>query len=250
MNRTKNYTTVYLNNHGQVQRGVLQPSQKQERNMNLSICTYSKNRLKHTQQAVPNLLNITEAGDEIVFVDYSCQEGSGKWVKSLQNPKIKVIYVDNRQWWHAAHARNCAAVNTKNSILVFMDIDNIIPKELLSTIRNMPRGQFYALIPGPDISGFCAMYREDFFKINGYEEAIVGHYYEDTNMYRALDLATVKRIDIKIPVRVLDPNTQVRILEAQTGDIWSQNEAITNVLRQKHLYRNNVSRNWALDWHI
>ena len=77
MNSPKNYGTVYL---GGTEKG---------NNMNLSICTYSKNRLNHTKQAVPNLLSIMEPGDEIVFVDYSCQEGSGKWVASLQNPKIK-----------------------------------------------------------------------------------------------------------------------------------------------------------------
>ena len=215
----------------------------------ISVCTYCMKRLGQAKQSVPHLLSQVKPGDEVVFVDYSCPEGAGGWAKSLNNSQLKVISVPGRSWWNPAHAHNCAMRASAGDIVVFMDIDNMLPNGLLERIRGMPRGQFYAYLPGDNLSGFCCIWRDEFLKVNGYEEALAGWGYEDTSLYRALDLAGVKRVDMKdVKPLVLDPNRQVRVLEPVMGDPWRQNWAITDVLRQRHRFRNNVNRDWGLGW--
>lgn len=206
-------------------------------------------RLSQVKQSVPRLLSLIKPGDEVVLVDYSCPERSGAWAKTLNNPNLIIVSVPGKTWWHSSHARNCAMRASSKDILAFMDIDNLLPNGLVERIRGMPKGMFYALLPGTNLSGFCCLWRDDFLKVNGYEEALVGWQYEDTNIYRALDLAGVKRVDLKdVKPQILDPDRQVRVLEAHGGDVWQQNCAITDILRQRHQWKNNVSRNWGLGW--
>jgi glycosyltransferase involved in cell wall biosynthesis len=222
---------------------------KTAKNPKISVCTYCMKRFEQAKVSIPHLLSQIGPDDEIVFVDYSCPEKSGSWAKSLSNRHLKTISVTGRSWWNPAHAHNCAAKASIGNILVFMDIDNIFPDGLLGRVRTMSKRSFYAFLPGDNLSGFCCIWKEDFLQINGYEEALAGWGYEDTSLYRALDLAGIKRIDITdVKPQVLNPDKQTRVLEPTEGDPWQQNWAITDILRQRHPYKNNIHRDWGLGW--
>lgn len=216
----------------------------------LSILTFCKGRLEQALLMVPHTLNLLNDGDEIVFVDYSCPQDSGRIVQAKW-PQIRVFWVPHRRWWSMPHARNCAAVNARGDIFIVHDIDILMPPELFERCRQLERGYFYALPPGPNRSGWCAIHRSDFYKVNGYEEGMPPYSYNDTAFYRALDLAKVFRRDITdLDIEVLNPDAdnQYRAHQKANGNTWIQNEAICNILRQRHEYKNNISINWGIGW--
>lgn len=218
--------------------------------MKLSICTFAKNRLEQVKRTLPHTLSILAHEDEIVFVDYSDPQNSGTWAKdNIHDDRIVVIWVPNMKWWHMNHARNCAGVNAKNDILVFMDIDNLPNIHCINAVRNLPPKIWYGAGVGVNISGFAAIRKSDFWSVNGYEEALVGYGYDDTSMHIALGNMGIPRVDLSPDCRpsVID-GEQVRILEPSNGYTWEQNKKITQILGERHPYRVNVGRNWATGW--
>lgn len=212
----------------------------------ISVLTYCKRRLAQAMAMIPHTVGLLQDGDELVFVDYSCEDESYLWVKA-HYPQVRIVHVPGRRWYSHPHARNCAAVNARGDIFLFVDIDNLVPRELYEKCRDVPHGEFYALIPAPNKSGFCAIHRSDFYKVNGYEEGIPSYCYEDTCFYRALDAAKVARVDLTdFDVDVIAADEQPRALEPCDGDPWTQNQDIANILRKRHPYKNNVGTNWGI----
>lgn len=220
---------------------------------NISVLTYCMARGRHAALMVPYTVALLHDRDEMVFVDYSCPEDSGRAVKAAC-PNVRVVWVPGLTYWHPTHARNCAATAARNDIFIFVDVDNLMAKALFDYCRRLQHGQFFALPPAPGKSGFMAIRRADFFKVNGYEEALIGPSYDDTSMYRALDCAGISRVDIKAhdcDVELIEAENQRRMLEPMNGDTWRQNQDITTILRERHPYRNNVGRNnWGGGWRI
>jgi glycosyltransferase involved in cell wall biosynthesis len=215
----------------------------------ISVITMCKGRYQQAFDMVPHTKSLLKEGDEIVFVDYSCPENSGRFIEDTYH--VRCVWVPQRRWWNPAHARNCGAVNARGDIFLFVDIDNLVPQKLYEHCRTVPRDKFYALLPAPNKSGFMAINRSDFFKVNGYEEGLAAYGYEDTAMYRALDLAKVGRVDLKdFDVDVIAPDHQTRCFEPCCGNVWVQNQDICTILRQRHEYRNNVGVNWGIGWRL
>jgi glycosyltransferase involved in cell wall biosynthesis len=219
----------------------------------ISVVTMCKGRRSQALKMIPHTLSLLLAGDEIVFVDYSCPQDTGRLINAnyVLSQQLRCVWVPGRRWWNPAHARNCGAVNARGDILLFVDIDNIVPKVLYEKCREVPQEKFYALLPALNKSGFMAINRRDFFKINGYEEGLAAYGYEDTSTYRALDLAKIGRVDLKeFDVDVLEPDNQYKAFEPCRGDVWIQNQDITTILRQRHEYRNNIGVNWGVGWKL
>ncbi len=215
---------------------------------NLSIITYAARRFDQVKIVIPHLLSIMDYNDELIFVDYSCPDHCGRWVRSLGDPRVAVVKVYGMNWFHHPHAINIGATFATKPILIVHDIDIMESKDLLSRIREMKHGEWIHTGCASNISGYCAVWKEDFFHVGGYEEALVGHPYHDTAFYSSLDASGVKCVPVlNMPQAQLQPGTdQFRHHEKNGGDTWTQNQDIVKILRQRHPYKNNVSRNWGI----
>lgn len=215
--------------------------------MNISVCTFCKGRLDQAKRSLPHILAQLQDDDEVIFVDYSDADNAGIWARdNIKDAKLKIIWVPHRKYWHMNHARNCAGIHATKDILVFMDIDNLPSKEIIEKIRGMSKGKCYNIGCGPNISGFVAMHKEDYLDVNGYEEALVGHGYDDTSMYIALERKGIVGVKLDEKFSVIECENQVRIFEPYIGDAWEQNRKIVLTLLERHKYKVNISRNWGL----
>lgn len=224
----------------------------------ISFCTYCMDRLPQAKISIPRALEALDATDECVLVDFSCPEHTAAVFASLYentpDKRLTIVTVPGMTWWQQTHARNCAALAAQHDLLMFVDIDNLIHKTAIVRARTLQKGSFFALLPGKHFSGFCVIWREDFLKVNGYEEGL-SYGYDDTNFYRALECADIHRIDwTDYKPNIIDDPKAALHWEPMEGPInmgsaqWTQNQTITDILRQRHPYKNNMSRNWGKGW--
>ena len=222
--------------------------------MKISVCTYCKGRLHHAVQSIPHNLSLLGENDELILVDYDCPDKVGEWCE--QNHKnVKVVFVKNRVYWNASHAHNCAGVNVKNDIILFSDIDMLLNETLIEEVINMKEGNFlrHNAIKGPkerflSTYGTCAVYNKDFKEVNGYEEAFVGWGQEDTSFYtslRALGLTDNYFINSGQEI-IHDDAERSQYLHGEIMQSNKSNKRISEILRTRHKYKNNINRNWGI----
>lgn len=216
----------------------------------ISICTFAMNRLEDVKKSVPHMVSLLNEQDELIFVDYSDPQQSGHWVfENIKDERVVVVEVPGMRLWHMNHARNCAALNASKDVFVFYDIDILVPNRVFDSIRAMPSNLWYGIGVGRNISGFAAISRDNFYKVSGYEEALVGHGYDDTNMHIRLRDAGIERVDLDHTHTVsFHTDVQVRTIEKDSPFTWDINRRITEVLRERHPFRNNINRNWGCGW--
>lgn len=156
--------------------------------MNISLCTYSRNRLEQVIEYFNFAVDVLTEDDEIIYIDYNDPMNSGKYVNRLCKNNIKVYKVEEAKYWNMNHARNCAGIRANKDILFFCDIDVYITKEIVDYIRNEVNDTTY--VWGGFTSGLtvgsCAMTREMYQKVNGYEEMFSGWGWDDACMYHML----------------------------------------------------------------
>lgn len=123
-----------------------------------------------------------------VFVDYSCPEGAGDWVR-LHHPRAKVVTVEKRRCFHAAEARNRGAnVVDDDAILCFLDADvTVAPGFSQDILSRFEKGTF--LVPDGEGSGLdtalvCS--KADFDRVGGYDEFFLDSGEETTDLRATL----------------------------------------------------------------
>jgi hypothetical protein len=96
--------------------------------------------------------------------------------------------------------------------------------------------------------GTCAVYNKDFKEVNGYEEAFVGWGYEDTSFYtslRALGLTDNYFINSGQEI-IHDDAERSQYLHGEIMQSNKSNRRISEILRTRHKYKNNINRNWGI----
>jgi glycosyltransferase involved in cell wall biosynthesis len=159
----------------------------------ISFITTCKGRLDHVKVTLPLLVKQAIA-EEVIFVDYGCPEGSGKWVEE-NFPRVKVVYVNNDPGFCAARARNYGAAVAKSKWLCFIDADIIIGIGFISWLKkHLSPTKFYraSLINGErdkETWGTCLCERFAFEALGGYDEAYRGWGGEDDDLYYRLKMS-------------------------------------------------------------
>jgi len=167
-------------------------------NGRISVISAVMNRNDRVMSALQNWREVSGIY-EIILVDWS------------SNPPVsdrgladKLIRVDGEENWILSSAFNLAADHASGDIIMKLDIDYRLDKSFLQN-TSMKRGQFRVgsqrmiLDKGNDnyLIGFLMMYRDDFFKVGGYNESIVLYGGDDTELYnRAVNSAGLEKIPI------------------------------------------------------
>lgn len=149
--------------------------------VDITVIMVCKDRLSHVKESLPFVLKNEDI--ETIFVDYSCSQESGKWV-SKNHPSVKIVYSGYRKFFNLSEARNLGANVATNNILVFIDADNIVPRDFAKTICS----EFVDVdFMGPDggpahTLGLLACTRDIFNKVGGYDEVFLGWGGEDIDI--------------------------------------------------------------------
>lgn len=94
------------------------------------VCTY--NRLDMLKDCLESIKNQSYKNFELITVDDASTDGTNKYLKTLNNSKVKIItHKRNR---NIAYARNSGIKAAKTDIVVFIDDDCIATKDWLKNL--------------------------------------------------------------------------------------------------------------------
>jgi predicted glycosyltransferase involved in capsule biosynthesis len=210
----------------------------------ISLITFSKNRIEQVKRFFQANLSLLDVNDEVVYVDYNDPQNSKDYVKSLNDPRIKIVYVDDVEFWQMNHARNLGGKHATKDILFFLDVDCIMEPELVYTVRDMVndecivRGAHLANISG----GSCAITRSNFLKVNGYEEMFTGYGEDDSSFYSVLLRVGIKSHMYSGKQRLMECSGW---REPACKDNLKFNQELSKLIRSMNIKRNNFQRTWG-----
>ena len=169
----------------------------------ISLFTAIKNRKDTFIDALETWV-VHEEIDEIIIVDWSSDESLIPIIQKYQNGKIFLAVVEDQAKWILSQACNLAARLTTKSKLLKMDADVKIHKGFFEKHQLNP-GFFYAgnwsLARDENqkhLNGVAFFYRDDFFRVNGYNEFIKSYGWDDDDLYLRLEQLILKRVDFKL----------------------------------------------------
>ena len=138
----------------------------------------------------------------------------------------------------------------QNDIILFLDIDILLNEKQIEEIRNMTEGNFlrgnkHLLLHS---YGLCAVYKKDYMEVNGYEEAIVGWGYEDKSFFDSLKkLGLMENLFINSSQDIPHSRDETKLfLAIGNANCNMGNKKISNILKSRHPFKNNINRNWGL----
>jgi glycosyltransferase involved in cell wall biosynthesis len=130
--------------------------------------------------------------DEIVIVDWSSDSPVN--VDGFDGrPEIRLFRVEGEEDWILSQAFNLAASLSRGKFLLKMDADyKVVDHIFWDSIFPIPEGRYCHgswKVGGNAkyLNGFMAVRRDDFFRVNGYNERIVTYGWDDTDLYQRLD---------------------------------------------------------------
>lgn len=166
------------------------------------------NRVYHLQQTLEkNILdNYLPEGVEFVLLDYNSKDGLEQWIRQNMQSYIDtgiLVYYKTCEPEHylRSHSRNMAFRLASAEILCNLDADNFLGEGFASfMIKEFKTNDhiFYTSnAAGGDIVGRVCVRKEDFPAVKGYNEALQGYGFEDSDLFTRLERSGLihKRFD-------------------------------------------------------
>lgn len=135
---------------------------------------------------------------ELVLVDDHSHENVDASIFEMV-PNLRVFRIADDLSWNQGGARNIGALEARNRLIFFMDIDHQISMEEIPGLiadasalqlgqrvtpprRRKSRGDEEGEVLKPNINCFM-IHRQDFFKVGGYDEIFSGHYGQEDKFF-------------------------------------------------------------------
>lgn len=168
--------------------------------MEISIVIGIRNREKDIKKCIKTLLNQDfNKSYEIVIVDYGGEDNAKKVLESFKDERIRYIYVDEKEGWDESRAKNIGIRNSKGKIIIVTGIDITFERNVLKNTfnrLNKNKNIFLHIIKRNIFSGgrilihkegfalgdFQATQRENWFKVQGFDEKMGGHGWMDYDL--------------------------------------------------------------------
>ena len=179
-------------------------SAKEDIKPGISVITALRDRNDFLEETLPLRMRFREI-DEFIIVDWSSKKNISEIISRQNDSRIKYVRVENEPKWMLTPAFNLAASFTEYDKILKADADIIFGDDFFDHY-SMKKGRFYAgnykLARNRNeihLNGVVLLWREDFFRVNGYNEYIRSYGWDDDDLYNRLENAGLKRLDI-------DPN--------------------------------------------
>ena len=163
----------------------------------ISFCTTCKGRLWQLKQTLFKNIEQLDENSEIILLDYQSPDDLKKYIfqnfqKELENGKLKYYSILEDYAYSSAYAKNVIHKLATGDILFNLDADNYIYNGLLFDLRQLNDNQLLLLRLGNEnegILGRIGYTKNTFYKLNGYNENIVGMKGDDGDLrIRAFNL--------------------------------------------------------------
>jgi hypothetical protein len=173
------------------------------------------NRLEHIREGLPYSLKNLGPDAELVLLDYNSTDRLKEYILSthledLKQKRLVYLRTTEPQYFLHSHSRNVLALAARGPILCVLDADNCLMEgfsaHLIESFNKF----------GPQSIGICetnlpchgrmAVLRENWLKIRGFNEAMMGWGWED-NDFRARAL--------KLPLKpfILDSDLMTKVIK-------------------------------------
>lgn len=182
-------------------------------NYKISFCIVCMNRLHQLKETLN--VNILDNYDyeplEFVLLDYNSTDGLEEWIKENFDHHITtgrlVYYKTNKpQTWNPSHSKNVAFKLATGEIVCNIWADYIAGKGFAKYINEQFKQDSGIVLtpidffrtkknyfPARDVFGKVAVKKADFLRINGFDERMDRHGFEDYDFVNRLEMAGVKR---------------------------------------------------------
>ena len=115
-----------------------------------SIVIPTRNRLHYLGEAVASVRSQTLGDWELLFVDDASEDGTPSWLRSITEPRIRVIQLNEHV--HRAKARNRGIGEASGEFVIFLDDDDRFrPRALEVLVRALSRPGGPALACGGEV---------------------------------------------------------------------------------------------------
>lgn len=227
----------------------------------ISLITAIKNRKDTFEEALQTWVT-HEQIDEIIIVDWDSDESLIPLVQKYQNGKIILAIVKDQPKWILSQAYNLAARLSLKTNILKMDADiKILPGFFEKHV--LKPGIFYTgnyrlgrHENDTHLNGLSYLSREDFFKINGYNEFIKHYGWDDTDLFSRLESMGLKRLDFDVTslhhiehqARTINQDPS-KYLSNISDEEWARH----NILANRYIvtnFENWSEKNTMLDFNI
>lgn len=230
-------------------------------NEGISLFTAVKNRKEIFEEALKTWVKHKQI-DEIIIVDWSSDKSLLPIINKYQNGKILLARVEDQEKWVLSHAFNLAARLTTKDKILKIDADvKVLPGFFKK--HTLQPGKFFTGSwekarneNETHLNGNTFLYREDFFRVNGYNEFFKTYGWDDTDLFSRLeaiglerlcfDFDTLHHIRHKGRMAFQSPSKKLRNL---TDEEWSRINIFINRFVARNL-ENWSSKNTMLEFKI
>ena len=185
----------------------------------LSFCTTSMNRLYQLRETLPHNLAVIQKfeGVNLCLINFNSQDGLHEYIinnfqQQIQQGILRYFYTKDPKYFHCSIAKNLAHRLGNGEILYNLDGDNYLSTDNIHKIINEfgktsdvflqdRKGLKYSKDRHNGSCGRIAMKSHDFYKLNGYDEALLGASIHDIDLVRRLK---------KLGLRKINTDTQVK----------------------------------------
>ncbi len=152
-----------------------------------TIIVTCKGRLEHLKQTLPAMQNQWTSYDyEILVVDYGDPDQCAEWARP-QSKTITMKVLDGTEFFSLSRARNCGAVFAKSDMLCFVDADSQLDSKWLQIVclelDKCGTGIVVLERFKKQCNGICAVRRDLFMEVRGYDEQICSWGKEEEDFY-------------------------------------------------------------------
>jgi hypothetical protein len=164
---------------------------------------------------------VAQACNEVIVVDYSCPQGTGKFV-SANFPSVRLLSVEGQQHFSNWKARNAGAAAATSNVLLFVDADTLLAPGAIEWVATHLPPRTYGFFDsqtsrefnrgGPRVAanqlkGFQIVPRAAFQRVGGYDDVLEGYAAgADTDLEQRLSMIGLRR-------RPLDPSIVKSIIQ-------------------------------------
>lgn len=160
----------------------------------VSAVVCCKNRSDNLLKSLQSWIVINEI-KEIIILDF----GSDKPLTiPVVDSRIR-LYRYESEFWHLAKAYNIAIQLSTQPILLKLDCDYFLRNNFLE-LNSITSKEFIVGRPNHSTKGLLLINRENFLKVNGYNERIINWGWDDNDIYDRL-----RKIGLK--EKIVNPNT-------------------------------------------
>lgn len=188
---------------------------KAQERKQISYLMACMNRIEHIKEGLSYSLKNLGPNAELVLLDYNSSDGLKEYIlnnyqEDLTQKKLIYLRTEEPKYFLHSHSRNVLALAARGPILCVLDADNCLMEgfstHLIESFNKHGAQSIGICETNLPCHGRMAIHRENWLKVRGFNEAMMGWGWED-NDFR------VRALKIPLKAFTLDSNLMTKVIK-------------------------------------